>query len=228
MPVTAEGSVQTVHVHPRARDYPGSFLDGVIPQEAELTCGTRIEPGKSYGFFTDTTLCIGCKACEVACKEWNALPADQIGFTGMSYDNTGGLSANTWRHVAFIEKRGPTGTRQTDQAAFQSGWLMMSDVCKHCHNAPCLEACPTGALFKTDVAMQHTQESQESRISIALQHALDGALKKQQSEQPLPLLLVATVESLDSLSGRVRSACFYRELESKAPDQELRAEILEA
>ena len=85
-----------------------------------------------------------------------------------------------------------------------------------------------GALFKTDVAMQHTQESQESRISIALQHALDGALKKQQSEQPLPLLLVATVESLDSLSGRVRSACFYRELESKAPDQELRAEILEA
>ncbi|MBN8875536.1 MAG: 4Fe-4S dicluster domain-containing protein [Rhodospirillales bacterium] len=150
MPVTAEGSVQTVHVHPRARDYPGSFLDGVIPQEAELTCGTRIEPGKSYGFFTDTTLCIGCKACEVACKEWNALPADQIGFTGMSYDNTGGLSANTWRHVAFIEKRGPTGTRQTDQAAFQSGWLMMSDVCKHCHNAPCLEACPTGALFRTE------------------------------------------------------------------------------
>ncbi len=63
-----------------------------------------IEPGKSYGFFTDTTVCIGCKACEVACKEWNNLPADNLGLTGQSYDNTGALSANTWRHVAFVEK----------------------------------------------------------------------------------------------------------------------------
>ena len=63
-------------------------------------------PGRSYGFFTDTTLCIGCKACEVACKEWNNLPADNLGLTGDSYDNTGALSANTWRHVNFIETRG--------------------------------------------------------------------------------------------------------------------------
>ena len=150
MAVTAEGSVLTARVHPRAREHPDSFLAGVIPNESELTAGVRIEPGKSYGFFTDTTLCIGCKACEVACKEWNNLPADHVGLTGMSFDNTGGLSADTWRHVAFIEKRGPRGTRQTQQAAFQSGWLMMSDVCKHCHNAPCLEACPTGALFRTE------------------------------------------------------------------------------
>ncbi|MBV9747257.1 MAG: 4Fe-4S binding protein, partial [Acetobacteraceae bacterium] len=64
------------------------------------------------------------------------------------------LSANTWRHVAFIEKpsdaSGRGGLRDNAQDAFQSGWLMMSDVCKHCHNAPCLEACPTGALFKTE------------------------------------------------------------------------------
>ena len=66
-------------VHPRALDYPQSFLSGVIPDEAELTAGQRVEPGRSYGFFTDTTLCIGCKACEVACKEWNALPADDLG-----------------------------------------------------------------------------------------------------------------------------------------------------
>jgi formate dehydrogenase iron-sulfur subunit len=134
----------------RARDYPQSLLDGVIPDESELTAGVRIEAGKKYGFFTDTTLCIGCKACEVACKEWNPLPADDIGLTGTSYDNTGGLSSNTWRHVAFVERIGTDGQRATDMPPFQSNWLMMSDVCKHCDNAPCQEACPTGALFRTE------------------------------------------------------------------------------
>jgi formate dehydrogenase iron-sulfur subunit len=134
-------------MHPRALEHSDSRFDRVIPNESELTAGVRIEPGKSYGFFTDTTLCIGCKACEVACKEWNNLPADNLGLTGQSYDNTGALSANTWRHVNFIEK---AGVRENDLAPFQSGWLMMSDVCKHCHNAPCLEACPTGALFRTE------------------------------------------------------------------------------
>ncbi|HWX47593.1 MAG TPA: 4Fe-4S dicluster domain-containing protein [Roseomonas sp.] len=134
----------------RAAEEPQSRLDRMIPNESELTAGVRIEPGKSYGFFTDTTLCIGCKACEVACKEWNNLPADNIGLTGQSYDNTGALSANSWRHVNFIEKAGACGVRDNTQAPFQSGWLMMSDVCKHCHNAPCLEACPTGALFRTE------------------------------------------------------------------------------
>ena len=85
------------------------------------------------GFFTDTTLCIGCKACEVACKQWNQLPSDGLTFTGNSYDNTNHLSATTWRHVAFKEKIGDGRSR----------WLMMSDVCKHCHDAPCLQACPS-------------------------------------------------------------------------------------
>lgn len=131
----------------RALDHPDSQLSHLMPDEAELTAGTRVVPGRSYGFFTDTTVCIGCKACEVACKEWNNLPADHLGLTGDSYDNTGALSANTWRHVAFIEK---LADRPTEMQAFQSNWLMMSDVCKHCHNPPCLEACPTGALFKTE------------------------------------------------------------------------------
>ncbi|MFD0850938.1 4Fe-4S ferredoxin, partial [Actinomadura adrarensis] len=61
------------------------------------------------GFFTDTSVCIGCKACEVACKEWNAVPEDGLNWTGMSYDNTQGLGADTWRHVAFIEQRKPMG-----------------------------------------------------------------------------------------------------------------------
>jgi formate dehydrogenase iron-sulfur subunit len=136
--------------HERVLDYARSELAGVIPDEAELTAGTRIEPGKRYGFFTDTTLCIGCKACEVACKEWNALPADALGLSGMSYDNTRALSAHTWRHVAFIERIGADGARATEMPPYQSHWLMMSDVCKHCANAPCQEACPTGALFRTE------------------------------------------------------------------------------
>ncbi|MDX7950216.1 4Fe-4S dicluster domain-containing protein [Lichenihabitans sp. Uapishka_5] len=136
--------------HPRVQDHTQSTFDHVIADESELTAGCKIEPGKSYGFFTDTTVCIGCKACEVACKEWNNLPADNLGLTGQSFDNTGALSANTWRHVAFVERSGCGGVRDMGEVPFQSAWLMMSDVCKHCHNAPCLEACPTGALFRTE------------------------------------------------------------------------------
>src|ERR1700712_2066051 len=77
------------------------------------------------GFFTDTTVCIGCKACEVACKEWNAVPEDGLNFTGESYDNTGGLSANTWRHVAFIEKPAvDLGMPGIGQSTPDFQWLM--------------------------------------------------------------------------------------------------------
>ncbi len=148
---------QTFSVYPpavprRALDYAQDELRGPIPYEAELTANVRIEPGKSYGFFTDTSLCIGCKSCEVACKEWNLLPADSMTMSGYSYDNTLALSATTWRHVAFIEQiRRPTpGARLVPDQPAQSHWLMMSDVCKHCRRAGCLEACPTGALFRTE------------------------------------------------------------------------------
>ncbi|MEA2249163.1 MAG: formate dehydrogenase iron-sulfur subunit [Solirubrobacteraceae bacterium] len=106
------------------------------------------------GFFTDTSVCIGCKACEVACKEWNGLPMDEVGFTGQSYDNTGRLSASTWRHVAFIEQAAPvpvpTAPAPEEEAREGLRWLMSSDVCKHCTVAPCLDVCPTGALFRTE------------------------------------------------------------------------------
>jgi formate dehydrogenase iron-sulfur subunit len=62
------------------------------------------DPPARKGFFTDTSICIGCKACEVACKEWNMVPEDGFELSGMSYDNTQGLGASTWRHVAFIEQ----------------------------------------------------------------------------------------------------------------------------
>jgi formate dehydrogenase iron-sulfur subunit len=130
----------------------------------------------AMGFFTDTSLCIGCKACEVACKQWNELPASEQNWTGSSYDNTGQLSATTWRHVQFIEHigrregglNGYNGTRTDIQSRVTQArddglipfdapgtalpffntdrWLMMSDVCKHCAPAPCQEACPTDSI----------------------------------------------------------------------------------
>ena len=163
------------------------------------------------GFFTDTSVCIGCKACEVACKEWNGVPDDGFNLLGMSFDNTGGLGANTWRHVAFIEQpkrlgdqatgvtgapTGPSGAPagaeriaqalarsaegggrlgttplELDLPLFTDGdgragldqrgelrWLMMSDVCKHCSHAACLDVCPTGALFRTEFASVVVQQ----------------------------------------------------------------------
>ncbi|MER5634627.1 4Fe-4S dicluster domain-containing protein [Streptomyces nitrosporeus] len=125
------------------------------------------------GFFTDTSVCIGCKACEVACKEWNAVPEDGMTLTGMSYDNTGGLGASTWRHVAFVEQPVPEGrTRlpllgpdgapggEPDGAPGGSDvrWLMSSDVCKHCTHAACLDVCPTGSLFRTEFGTVVVQE----------------------------------------------------------------------
>jgi formate dehydrogenase iron-sulfur subunit len=110
------------------------------------------------GFFTDTTVCIGCKACEVACKEWNQVPEDGLLLSAESYDNTSELGANSWRHVAFIEQTKPlrvnadalgiAGRDGDDGDGFR--WLMSSDVCKHCTHAACLEVCPTGAIIRTE------------------------------------------------------------------------------
>jgi formate dehydrogenase iron-sulfur subunit len=107
------------------------------------------EAKKRMGFFTDTSVCIGCKACEVACKEWNLVPEDGMVWTGESYDNTSELGANSWRHVAFIEQNEPLhGDGDGDVDALR--WLMSSDVCKHCTHAACLDVCPTGSLFRTE------------------------------------------------------------------------------
>jgi formate dehydrogenase iron-sulfur subunit len=112
------------------------------------------------GFFTDTSVCIGCKACEVACKEWNVIPEDGLVWTGESYDNTSALGANSWRHVAFIEQNKPLllegETAELDENPLR--WLMSSDVCKHCTHAACLDVCPTGALFRTEFGTVVVQE----------------------------------------------------------------------
>jgi formate dehydrogenase iron-sulfur subunit len=117
------------------------------------------------GFFTDTTLCIGCKACEVACKQWNQLPSDGFNFTGDSYDNTRALSSTTWRHVVFVEQfpeiRDERPAPQDIEALISEPppgrWLMMSDVCKHCSAAPCEIACPTGALIVNEFSNVYVQ-----------------------------------------------------------------------
>jgi formate dehydrogenase iron-sulfur subunit len=125
------------------------------------------------GFFTDTSICIGCKACEVACKEWNAVPDDGYQMLGSSYDNTGALGASTWRHVAFIEqpvRHGgqepgfefvPTGASSAGGGDSRSEfrWLMESDVCKHCTHAACLDVCPTGSLFRTEFGTVVVQDA---------------------------------------------------------------------
>jgi formate dehydrogenase iron-sulfur subunit len=137
-----------------------------------------VEDRVEVGFFTDPTVCIGCKACEVACKEWNEVPDDGFTWTGNSYDNTGHLGASTWRHVLFLEQArakgnqitGSMGRSSHQQSAIPASavdglrrgesdqqwedpfrWIFLSDVCKHCENAGCLEACPTGSIVRTEV-----------------------------------------------------------------------------
>jgi formate dehydrogenase iron-sulfur subunit len=99
-------------------------------------------------FLTDSTLCIGCKACEVACKEWNNLDGDGLHWTGFSYDNTAAVGASTWRHVKFVEQ--PPTPGFGGNAGEQASWTFSSDVCKHCEVAGCLEACPTGSIVRTE------------------------------------------------------------------------------
>ncbi len=119
------------------------------------------------GFFTDPSVCIGCKACEVACKEWNEVPEDGFTWTGNSYDNTGHVGHSTWRHVLFVEQDRPKGHQITSAAQAPVSiphseirnphsedpfrWVFLSDVCKHCEEAGCLEACPTGSIVRTEV-----------------------------------------------------------------------------
>jgi formate dehydrogenase iron-sulfur subunit len=124
----------------------------------------RRDHAERVGFFTDTTVCIGCKACEVACKQWNDLTADGGELVGGgSYDHTRRLSGSTWRHVRFIENPAlptaavsagdglPDLVEMAEAAAPPlDSWLFMSDVCKHCTNAGCMDACPTGAIIRTE------------------------------------------------------------------------------
>jgi formate dehydrogenase iron-sulfur subunit len=174
-----------IHASPAASGYP--------PAEAR----------PRMGFFTDTSVCIGCKACEVACKEWNEVPEDGPRFSGNSYDNTGHLSADTWRHVAFVEQRRPLGlegagepslvaaaalgevAEDEDVPVHEDGsmrWLMSSDVCKHCTHAACLDACPTGALFRTEFGTVVVQPDVCNGCGYCVPACPFGVLSKRESD----------------------------------------------
>lgn len=118
--------------------------------------GHRTNGHHITAFLTDSTLCIGCKACEVACKEWNQVSADGYDWSGHSYDNTEAVGHSTWRHVKFVEN--PTVPGEGGNAAGQlPAWGFSSDVCKHCEVAGCLEACPTGAIVRMETGAVFVQ-----------------------------------------------------------------------
>jgi formate dehydrogenase iron-sulfur subunit len=162
------------------------------PADPAAATGYEAPPPR-LGFFTDTSVCIGCKACEVACKEWNHVPDDGFNFTGWSYDNTKGLSADTWRHVAFIEQRKPLGAQVVGARRDGNGpgpaapaselrWLMASDVCKHCTEAACLDVCPTGALFRTEFGTVVVQEDICNGCGYCVPACPFGVIDKRESD----------------------------------------------
>jgi formate dehydrogenase iron-sulfur subunit len=172
---------------------------------AQETYGDEAKP--RVGFFTDTSICIGCKACEVACKEWNLVPEDGLEWTGMSYDNTQSLGANTWRHVAFVEQRKPLKLDDGDAATIDTDslepaplrWLMESDVCKHCTHAGCLDVCPTGSLFRTEFGTVVVQEDICNGCGYCVPACPFGVIDKRHlppkpGEAPLTLPLVGKNE----------------------------------
>lgn len=181
----------------------------VIPL-GQKSYGSEEEP--RMGFFTDTTVCIGCKACEVACKEWNGVP-DTIGqLTGESYDNTSALGANTWRHVAFIEQRKPVKVQEAglegleepsggDEDGFR--WLMSSDVCKHCTEAPCLDVCPTGAIFRTEFGTVVVQEDVCNGCGYCIPACPFGVLDRRQGDGRVWKCTLC----YDRLKGHMEPAC---------------------
>lgn len=183
--------------------------------------------GVRYGFFTDTSVCIGCKACEVACKEWNGVPEQAgAGFTGHSLDNTGDLGANAWRHVAFIEQAGdgadPATTAErvglewfgddpqpppVEGAVPDFRWLMASDVCKHCTEAACLEVCPTGALFYTEFHTVVVQDDVCNGCGYCVPACPFGVIARREQDLPAGGGAAKCTLCYDRLRGGMQPAC---------------------
>ena len=160
------------------RSGPGAGTDGRAG--VGETGGDAVERRSASGFFTDTSVCIGCKACEVACKEWNQVPADSQGFTGdllrqqrrtrrRTAGATSPSSSRSCRSGSRAARRTPGSQEAARQNLVEEGlepatdddgfrWLMSSDVCKHCTEAGCLDVCPTGSLFRTEFGTVVVQE----------------------------------------------------------------------
>jgi len=150
----------------------------------------HVREGREVGFFTDPTVCIGCKACEVACKEWNLVPEDGHAWSGHSYDNSGDLGASTWRHVKFLEQDRPGGRQVAGPMTIGADgedpfrWLFVSDVCKHCDAAGCLEACPTGAIVRTETGGVFVQDDVCNGCGVCVVGCPFGVIDRR--PEPLP------------------------------------------
>jgi len=153
-------------------------LSGPLPDPAGEAGHPAGHPPR-VGFFTDTSVCIGCKACEVACKQWNGVPDDGLNLLGMSYDNTGALGANSWRHVAFVEQPTTAPTADPDGGL---RWLMASDVCKHCTHAACLDVCPTGSLFRTEFGTVVVQDDICNGCGYCVSACPYGVIERRESD----------------------------------------------
>jgi len=94
-------------------------------------------------FLVDTSKCQGCRGCQVACKQWNGLPAENTKFfAGPEYTNPGKLSAKTWNHVVFF----PVDRSEAERPI----WTIMHKKCFHCEEANCLNICREKAIYKKD------------------------------------------------------------------------------
>ncbi len=142
--------------YPAHEPKPNGLID---PDYALFKRYSPPAPQQTLAFFTDTSICTGCKGCEIACKQWNQQKASRIKWSGDSYDNTRNLTYNDWRHVKFIERfpatnelnePGPANVDELLQEKPKGRWLIQSDQCKHCEESPCHEACPTGAIMRNE------------------------------------------------------------------------------
>ena len=101
--------------------------------------GARVEAIPHVAKLIDTTKCIGCKACQVACMEWNDL-RDEVGTCTGQYDNPPDLSSQSWTVMRYAEYENPKGDLE---------WLIRKDGCMHCEDPGCLKACPSpGAIVQ--------------------------------------------------------------------------------
>jgi formate dehydrogenase iron-sulfur subunit len=147
---------------------------------SEVTPSPSRNGNHTTAFLTDSTLCIGCKACEVACKEWNDVSADGFDWSGFSYDNTGAVGHSTWRHVKFVEHDPEPGLGGNAPEA--SSWVFSSDVCKHCEVAGCLEACPTGAIVRTEFGGVYVQPDVCNGCSYCVVACPFGVVQRNQAD----------------------------------------------
>jgi formate dehydrogenase iron-sulfur subunit len=209
-------------------------MSAATPPAPTFGGGYDGEARPRMGFFTDTSVCIGCKACEVACKEWNLVPADgPLAVSGHSFDNTLGLGADTWRHVAFIEQDRPVQLPDLDllgagtptslgQARDGLRWLMASDVCKHCTSAACLEVCPTGALFRTEFGSVVVQQDVCNGCGYCVPACPFGVIDRRQEDGRVFKCTLCYDRQKDGLEPACAKACPTDSIQF-GPLEELRA-----